>query len=245
VSRAEAQSAEAFEAYSNQDYQTAVELYTKALEAAPSADILYNIARIYDLKLEQPEQAIAFYQRYVAASDSDPKRVQIANERLGRLRPVEAPVDSPAASRAPAQARAAPAELPAPPRSASASADRGASTLQVIGIVGGAIGLVGVGFGVGFGVDAKSSADRAHNACDGNNCRTQQGVDAAHDASRAALVSTVSLIAAGGLAAIAVTLLLVGGSSHDHDNEHAQATRLQVSPYAGPGAIGTVAAGRF
>jgi tetratricopeptide (TPR) repeat protein len=240
VSRAESHAAEAFEAYSRDDFETAATLYLQALDAAPSADILYNLARIYDIKLDQRERAIDFYRRYIAAPDADAKRVGIATERLARLREVQ-PGDD--ASRILA-ARSAPdrAAAPAPePRRSAPAADRGASGLQVAGIISGAIGLVGIGFGVGFGFDAKSSADRAHDDCDGNNCRTQQGVDAANDAKRAATVSTVSFIAGGALSVLAVTLLVVGSGG---SSEREQAG-LRLAPYAGPGSAGTTLTGTF
>ena len=57
VARAESYAAEAFQAYAEKDYPRAVALYQQALDAAPSADIVYNIARIYDTKLEDAAHA--------------------------------------------------------------------------------------------------------------------------------------------------------------------------------------------
>src|SRR5688572_6208587 len=47
VALAERYAAAAFEAYRAREYGRAVSLYEQALAAAPSAEILYNIARVY------------------------------------------------------------------------------------------------------------------------------------------------------------------------------------------------------
>ena len=64
IARAEAFATEAFEAYERKEYEQAVALYRKALEASPSADIIYNLARIYDSKLKDRQRAVEFYRRY-------------------------------------------------------------------------------------------------------------------------------------------------------------------------------------
>src|SRR4051794_22780210 len=64
VTRAESYAADAFAAYEKKDYQEAVVLYLKALEAAPSADVLFNLAKIYDTKLNDRQLAMSFYRRY-------------------------------------------------------------------------------------------------------------------------------------------------------------------------------------
>ena len=49
VELAEQKAAQAFQAYQEERFSEAVALYIDAYNAAPSADILYNVARIYDL----------------------------------------------------------------------------------------------------------------------------------------------------------------------------------------------------
>src|SRR5688500_17715235 len=51
VTLAERYAGEAFEAYRMRDYGRAIALYEQALAAAPSPDIVYNIARVYDTGL--------------------------------------------------------------------------------------------------------------------------------------------------------------------------------------------------
>src|SRR5947207_14588639 len=106
VSRAEGYAAEAFEAYQKKDYQGAVVLYLKALEAAPSADVLFNLAKIYDTKLNDRQLAMSFYRRYIADPGAEPERVRTANTRLAELRELEATANEKPAATTPATAAA-------------------------------------------------------------------------------------------------------------------------------------------
>jgi hypothetical protein len=78
--------AEAYEAYSREDYRGAIALYTRAYEAAPDGAILYNIARIYDTKLGNRQLAATFYGRYVAEPGAYTERVAFAKQRISVLR---------------------------------------------------------------------------------------------------------------------------------------------------------------
>lgn len=245
VARAEAYASSAYDAYARADYAAAVSLYRQALSAAHSANTIYNLARIYDVKLHDRGQAIEFYQQYTQDTGADPDLLQTAEERLARLRELEkvatqpAPVApstaTPSASVQP-QRRAARAKEPARDH------DGGLGGWQVAGLVVGPVGLVGLGLGVGFGLSAKSDNDVAKNECEGNLCRSQQGVDAAHDAGRKADISTVAFIAGGALTAIGATLLLLGGGD-DSPREEPRAALAAL--YVGPDAIATSIAGRW
>ena len=111
------------------------------------------------------------------------------------------------------------------------------SGVQVAGIVTGTVGLAGLGVGLGFGIAAKNDADIAHEFCDGNECRTQRGLDAAKDASDAASVSTVAFIAGGVLAALGITFLVAGGEDGERE--------VAVAPFASGETLGTSVAGQF
>jgi tetratricopeptide (TPR) repeat protein len=249
VSHAEGYASDAFEAYQKKDYQEAVVLYLKALEAAPSADILFNLAKIYDTKLNDRQLAMSFYRRYIADPGAEPERVRTANTRLAELRDLEVAANekpavvSPAApgennTASPAADRDGPREKSLPP----AAEHHGLTGMQWAGIATGVVGLGGVVVGTVFGLSAKSDADTAKQYCTGNNCSTQRGVDAAKDASSKANVSTVGFIAGGALTVVGVILLLSGGSSAPADSH---AARLSFVPYAGPGSLGTQVSGRF
>jgi tetratricopeptide (TPR) repeat protein len=240
VARAEAIAAEAFEAYSRRDYPRAIALYRQALDASPSADILYNLARIYDTKQKNRQLAIEYYERYRNDSDAEPDRVQIANERLAVLRELERLADEPAA-RSPAASSGPSAEATGPlPASATSQRSEGLSSGQLVGIFIGAAGVAGLGLGAGFGLAANSDADIAHDLCDGNACTSERGVDAARDAARAATISTVSFIAGGALVAAGLTLLIL--ASDAPEERHA---RLQLEPYASARHLGAQLAGSW
>jgi hypothetical protein len=248
VTRAEAFASEAFDAYSRKDYSAAIALYQKALEAAPSADIVYNLARIYDTKLKNRGLAIEYYQRYADDTAADPNRLRVASVRLKELRELEAiateqpaPNPSPVASAtAPKTTPGTPTTTPAVPPPSAASATRGLSGIQVAGIVTGAAGLAGIGVGIAFGFKAKSDADVADRFCDGNACTTQRGVDASHDASDAATVSTIAFIAGGALTLLGVTGVLMGIGGQERE-----VAGLSVTPYAGAGNLGARVAARW
>jgi hypothetical protein len=82
MERAERFAARAFAAYREKDYATAVALYLQAYDAAPSADMLFNIARIYDSGLSDGTRATRYYREYIASPDAEPARISIASERV-------------------------------------------------------------------------------------------------------------------------------------------------------------------
>jgi len=241
VSRAENYAAEAFEAYSRKDYQEAVVLYLKALEASPSSDILYNLAKIYDTKLKDRELAMKFYRRYIADPGAEPERVRTANTRLAELRELEvAAAEKPVPASKPPVASTT-AEERGERRLPPANDQSGLTGLQIAGLATGLVGLGGVAVGAVFGLSAKSDADVANKDCNGNDCSTQHGVDAAKDASSKATISTVAFIAGGALTALG-TVLLVTGSRAPAERDSAS---VRLVPYAGPGSVGTQLSGRF
>jgi tetratricopeptide (TPR) repeat protein len=203
IQLAEQRAAQAFEAYQKKDYTTAVALYLEAYKAASSADMLYNIARIYDTKLGDRQQAITFYRRYVAHPGASAERIKRCNERLADLREAEIA----AAERAPKESRAG---REARSTSSAESGDRD-STLPQLGLILGAVGVIGVGIGAGFGLAAMSEAHTAKNSCNGNACTTQEGVDAASNASKKATISTIGFAAGGTLLGAGAAFLLWGG----------------------------------
>jgi hypothetical protein len=243
IARAEGYAADAFEAYMRKDYPVAVALYLKALETAPAADMLYNLARIYDGKLKDRQLAIDYYRRYARDPGAEPTRLRAVNERLSQLLELEAiSTETPAV-----QSRAE------PPSSVSSRSDSrapagsierepGFTGTHVLGIVALAAGVTGLGIGAGFGLAAKSDSDVANESCDGNACRSQRGVDASRDASSAATISTVGFIAGGVLSAVGVVTLLIASS---HDETERKLSSLSLIPVTGPNFVGTQLAGQW
>jgi len=221
VTRSEQRAAQAFEAYSKREYGAAVALYLDAYEAAPSGSILYNIARIYDLKLADRPLAMTFYRRYIADPGAYTERIEFANQRLKELRQaevttseLEAPGPSPE-TRDRSQRSQRSLAISAPGNDRSDEDREGWSTVRWTGMVVGAVGLVGVGTGAVFGLSAMSKANTAGDACDGNECTSQRGVDAAEAAGNAATISSVAFAAGGGLLVIGTALFLLGGDEDE------------------------------
>jgi hypothetical protein len=243
VARAEGYAADAFEAYTRKDYSAAVTLYIKALDTAPTADMLYNLARIYDGRLKERQLAIDYYRRYVRDPGAEPTRLRAANERLSQLLELEA-ISS---ETPPVRQRAEP-----PSSASSGSGDRaparsnareqGITGVQVLAIVALTAGVTSLGIGGGFGLAAKSDAEVANEFCDGNACRSQRGVDASRDASSAATISTIGFIAGGVLSSLGIVTLLVASSG---DETERNVARLSLSPLAGPNVVGTQLAGQW
>lgn len=221
VAQAESLADDAFAAYERREYGEAVELYLRAYESAPGADILYNVARIYDVKLSDRELAARFYRRYIAEPGADPERVRLANQRLAALRELErAESDSqPRAQESPPQPRSAPAP----------DLNPGLNAPSIAGITLLAVGFAGLGVGTGFAIAALDRADLAKQDCSGNACRTQRGLDAAKDGSRSADVATVAL-SAGAALSFAGAALLTWGIRRAHAAER---IALQVAPEVG------------
>jgi tetratricopeptide (TPR) repeat protein len=208
VALAEQKAAQAFAAYEAKSYPEAVALYIEAYQAAPNADMLFNLARIYDTKLGDRPLAINFYRRYIAEPGAVADRIQLANERLALLREAELAATQPMA-RATSEAPAEAAPAPAPP--VSEPTEAGLSTPETIGVITGAVGVVALGVGTGFGVAALSETNTARDLCEGRVCQEQRGIDAAASASDHAAVSTVALVSGGALVAIGAALYFLLG----------------------------------
>jgi tetratricopeptide (TPR) repeat protein len=226
VEQAERHAAEAFEAYQAGRYGTAVSLYVQAYNASPNADILYNIARIYDTKLGDRKLALNFYRRYISDPGAQADRIKLANQRLVALREAEIAAEQPAAAARPL--RPGTAASFAGTASASGEPEATWSNQELVGAIVGATGVVGVVIGAAFGVATISSANTARDLCDGNACREQRGVTAANDANQSARVATVGFAAGGALIAIGTALFLSAGGV----KERPQIGRVRWSPVA-------------
>jgi hypothetical protein len=242
VAAAELSAAQAYDAFQRQDYASAVALYVKAFEAAPSADALFNIARVYDLGLRDRPLAITFYRRYVADPGATPARIKLANERLTELREAET-TELGTRPAAPQATQATPGEPVVVPASTPLGQDAGGewSGLKIAALTTGAAGAVLVGVGVGYGVSLLSTAERANRECDGNDCSSQRGVEAARAAARDARWANWGLGVGGGLLAGAALMWLLDPS----EDRAAQPASMKLSPVAGPGELGVALAGRW
>jgi hypothetical protein len=215
VALAEQKASQAFDAYQGKRFAEAVALYIDAYDASPNADILYNVARIYDTKLGDRPLAINFYRRYIADPGAVADRIQLANERLVALREAELAVNRPAT---PLAGPAAPA-VATPVTSAPTE---GPTATQVTGIVMAATGVVAVGVGAGFGIAAMNEARTSRDLCSGTVCREQRGIDSAEDATHHALISTIGFASGGALLALgAACYFWLGGDAPERPEQAA------------------------
>jgi tetratricopeptide (TPR) repeat protein len=261
VEHAEAYAAQAFQAYAQRDYDKAVALYLQAYEAAPSADILFNIARVHDVGMQDVALSISFYQDYVLSPDAEPHRIEIARARIQRLSAIETAVRERSAHAA-ADVASAPLEgasardLARPGGAAAASgAARGraassSSAAEVDGwtpwrvgaLVAGGIGVVSVGLGAGFGVAALSDAATARKDCAGNVCSSRRGVEAARAAAKSADIATVGFALGGSLLAASLASMLFDlDSPPGHDTIGSSGLR----PVATTSELGLAMSGRW
>jgi hypothetical protein len=247
VEQAEAYAADAFEAYQRKDYTTAVALYRQAYEAAPTADILFNIARIYDIGLGDRSLAMLFYQDYVVDPEAEDDRIEVAFERIGQLQAAERAAHEPQQAPPPAAA-ASPAPAPAAVRARKSPEldviEPAApwTSLRVGGIVAGTVGLVAIGIGAGFGVAALSDASTAREYCDGDVCSSQRGVDAVHSATKSADIATVSFALGGALVAAGGLLLWLDDGPPP---ARADSAKLEWAPIASESELGLALSGKW
>lgn len=234
VAEAEELAERAYAAYVVRDYATAVALYSHAFERAPSADALFNIARIYDVGLRDRALAISFYRRYLSDPGASPEHIRRANLRLAQLRLAEQ-----AELTAPAVPEHAPRPEPSEPRAAPDASD-GLSGWRVAAIVAGTTGAVATGLGAVYGVTVLSDAERANDHCDGDRCRSQVGVDAARAASRHATLATWGVAAGAGLMAGGALLWLL-----DPGADEAPPRDVRVDPVASASELGLALSGRW
>jgi hypothetical protein len=250
VALAEQYAERAFEAYEHHDFARAIQLYQQALDAAPSADILYNIARVYDLGLLDRRRATDYYERYVADPGAVTARIEVARSRLEELR-ATAPASG---ERAGAATNVQLADIardfpldpldtlePPRPRKPVEPQDGGLRPLETAAVTLGSMGLVGIGVGIGFGIAASARSDDWQHDCDGNACRSPESVEAAESARRSATVATVGFAAGGGLLALGAALWLIDSGNESTDRQSA----LQLAPFVHGAGGGTLLSGRF
>lgn len=213
VALSERRAAEAFQAYTEKNYALAVSLYLEAYAAAPSGSILYNVARIYDLKLGDRPLAMTFYRRYIADPGAQSELIVDANDRLRELREVEVTSSrlTDTGPSAPLAAKAAAGRSALPLTHETPQQQRAHwSRLRWIGVAVGALGVAGMAVGGGFGLAAMSRASAANDWCQGNVCTSQQGVDALNAAHADATLSNVGFAAGGALFLTGWALFIAG-----------------------------------
>jgi hypothetical protein len=113
--------------------------------------------------------------------------------------------------------------------------------LEVGAVALGSAGLIGVGVGVGFGLSARARTNAWQRDCDGNQCTSQRGVDAAEAAARRAEVATIGFAVGGGLIALGAVLWLIEVDSERPD----ETTGFSVAPLVSRSSLGGGVSGHF
>jgi hypothetical protein len=151
----------------------------------------------------------------------------------------ELPVDTTAPPPTPATV---PPETPPPPAPIPASpppeAKGGMSTLRIVGLVTGGVGVVGLGVGSAFGFIAMSKQSSA--GCPKNVCPNAADEQTIRNAESAGTISTVAFIVGGALAATGIVLFAIAPKSAS-----TTAASLRLAPAVGPGGIGVDLGGSF
>ncbi|MFO0744955.1 MAG: hypothetical protein U1F43_04660 [Myxococcota bacterium] len=83
-------SARAEAAYQARQYQAAIDAYLEAYGVLASADVLYNIAYIYDHHLQRLDLAQDFYRRVIRMPDSTKEILELSMKRLSEIEAREA-----------------------------------------------------------------------------------------------------------------------------------------------------------
>jgi hypothetical protein len=218
--RVEALAHEASDLVRAGEFHRGIAKYEEAYRIEPAAALLYNIAFIYDRKLDDPRSARVYYERYLLAPDAEPDGSARARDRLADIKAGEArePAVRPTPAREPtAVHRGSDSEvrfaLVEPPRTKT----WGWSLLGT--------GGVALGVGVAFQHMAGLSATQAN---------ATQGSDRTILAARVKDQELIgwSVMGLGVASAVTGGLLLLFDDGPD-----AQAT-LQVEPLLGPGVSG-------
>lgn len=154
VDQVETLAARAKAHYAAGRFNEAISDYLAAFRLAPAAGLLYNVAHIYDRKLDEIDLALQFYRRYVGAPDAEPDIVGKANARIQELK-IE--------KRRRELAEMAPPVTPPPVAItepvAAPVARGGGSSQKTWGWITLGAGVAIAGAGAIFGVQAQGSAD--------------------------------------------------------------------------------------
>lgn len=217
----EALAAQGLECFQKRDFNCAVDKYREAYRIEPVAALLYNIAFIYDKKLEQLQLARDYYFRYVKAPDPDPDTKLAALERIVEIDQI-LQTKKPDPKDEPKQ----PPPPPPPPDKTQLYA--GWATLGAGVVIG---GLGGV-----FGLLASQAADTQSSTTD-----PAEWNDIRDSGPTQALIGDIGM-AVGGAAVIAGLVLVLTYDEGDSAKPETGAS-IQVAPSAS--GLGLIIGGSF
>jgi tetratricopeptide (TPR) repeat protein len=189
---------QAYQKYEKGAYAEAIALYMKSYEISRDARIVFNVAQIYDKKIQDRELAIEFYRRYLKTTTTEADLVKRATDRIAALSaaaPAAAATTAPAATASGAPVSSAPA--PAPTQAPAAEG----SNLWIGWTATGALAVGALVTGI---LAASQASDARNTSFFGASSKAAD--DKASSARTMALVSTV--LTGGTLLAGGITLYL-------------------------------------
>ena len=144
---------------------------------------------------------------------------------------------------APGQARSSgPAPETTTPVDVAPVAPSKVSTLRIVGLTAGGVGIVALGASGYFALRASSLNKKSKTeGCNSNSVCSDAGYERRNDAIRASNVATITIIAGGILTATGATLFLIGNRNAARE----RAAFVQVTPAAGPDFSGMLVRGQF
>jgi tetratricopeptide (TPR) repeat protein len=210
--KAEAAAQRGFEAYGRGEFNEAVAAYTESYQVFPTAEALFNLANIYDKKLNDPKLAIEFYRRYNASYDANPDLIPRSTARIAELSAAKEKSNAPAATTPSAE----------PPKGSW-------SSTKTVAVVAMGAGVIGLGIGAIFGLSASSKHSEAEDAgCSGKVCLNEAGASKERDAGKAGTISTIGFVAGGVMLATGIGVYLFAPRGASGKSE-AKSSAVRVS----------------
>ena len=186
-------------AYRARDYRRANEKFQQAYALDPDPNILYNIAKTYEL-LGDDRAALEKFEQFVAQPGADPQGRTKANAKIVEIRARLAESKRPPPPPPPPAPDVAAPARPPPPRE---------QRLVLPTIAAAGVGLAGVAVGGIFGVTALAKQSSLNKICKAKLCPETASSDISTLRTSSTL-STVGFVVGGVGIAAAVVLYLVG-----------------------------------
>lgn len=239
-------SAQAVEKFGAKQYDEAIALFEQAYALDAEPNYLFNIGRVYEEKGDL-ENAVVYYQRFVAQPGVDLESRQAATQRLKILRETlaELEADDEQADPPPEETPDEITPVEPPPDDEATAADEEAAVKRkkalrytgygLLGLGGAGLVVGGIYGGIASGTVAEAEADMY----------IDRRAALLERASRQARVADAMFITGGVIAAAGLTLVLVTLGGKKGGKTEQVARRSQWTPMVGPRRVGLGFSHRF
>ncbi|WP_158542517.1 tetratricopeptide repeat protein [Lujinxingia litoralis] len=202
------------------EYVQAIALFEQAYALDPVPNLLYNIGRCYE-QMEDWDEAIAQYERFMVAPDVESEARAHAMERVQSLREIK---QMQAAEGSAAPDKEEPQVTEPLPTPEPASVNRTPGVLTTVG------GVALIGGGVVMGLMASGNAESLSDT----SLAYDDRVSARDNARTQALVADVLYVSGAAVTALGLYLLITADSSE----ELPRTAHRQITPWVGKGSAG-------